>query len=89
MHQHLREIPAMRLILRLSQNNLNRADDRSGVFGGDEMSTFGVTGEVGFQKVRRRQISGERLKVYRPTVLLDPRSVAVGLYGCRRYPFSA
>ena len=29
MHEHLREVPAMRLILWLSQDDLDRADDRS------------------------------------------------------------
>jgi hypothetical protein len=29
MHQHFRDVPAMRLIFRLMQNDLNRADDRS------------------------------------------------------------
>jgi len=38
-HEHLREVPTMRLILRLSQDHLNGAHDRSRrVFGGEHHS---------------------------------------------------
>jgi hypothetical protein len=40
MHEQLREIGSMRLILRLCPNDLNRADDRALVILGNENDSF-------------------------------------------------